>query len=93
MIPLFLIITALGLVHGASYSDILSELNGLYDLDPGYYDGNLVSRSSPGDWGLSYRDASMNDPELLGEAALRDQEYLEQSPLWGYQSVSGKKRP
>ncbi|XP_060082997.1 neuroendocrine protein 7B2-like [Ylistrum balloti] len=88
MVPL-LLIAVLGLVNGASYSDILSELNGLYDLDPGYYDDNLVSRSSPGDWGLSYRDATLNDPELLGEAALRDQEYLEQSPLWGYQSMSG----
>ncbi|XP_021344861.1 uncharacterized protein LOC110444832 [Mizuhopecten yessoensis] len=88
MVPL-LLIAALGLVNGASYSDILSELNGLYDLDPGYYEDNLVSRSSPGDWGMSYRDAPLNEPELLGEAALRDQEYLEQSPLWGYQSMSG----
>ncbi|XP_069116232.1 neuroendocrine protein 7B2-like [Argopecten irradians] len=84
-----ILVAIVGLANGASYADLLSELNGLYDLDPSYFDDNLVSRSSPGDWGLSYRDATLNDPELLGEAALRDQEYLEQSPLWGYQSMSG----
>jgi len=76
---------------GQSYADILNDLSNLYGMDRSYFDEQVASRSSPADedWSLSYRDTTMNDPEIYSEAALRDQEYLENSPLWGYQSVSG----
>lgn len=57
-------------------------------LDGGYYD--LESRSAPNqDWSnVGYQEPTLND-DIFSEASIRDQEYQENSPLWGYQSVSG----
>lgn len=71
------------------------DLGQLYALDDlrnglgnGYYD--LESRSSPNqDWSnAGYQEPTLND-DIFSEASIRDQEYQENSPLWGYQSVSG----
>lgn len=79
--------------HGGSmgWSDLgqlytLEDLRGA--LDNGYYD--LESRSSPNeDWSnVGYQEPTLND-DIFSEASIRDQEYQENSPLWGYQSVSG----
>lgn len=65
----------------------LDDLRGR--LDNGYYD--LESRSSPNeDWSnVGYQEPTLND-DIFSEASIRDQEYQENSPLWGYQSVSGQ---
>ena len=93
-------------IGGASYNSLwnnldLSDLD-LYRLQQlgggdrranGYYDDDLDSRSTAdSDWSmLNYRDTPSNDGnDMFSEASIRDQEYQEQSPLWGYQSVSGK---
>ena len=57
-------------------------------LDGGYYD--LASRSAPNeDWSnVGYQEPTLND-DIFSEASIRDQEYQQNSPLWGYQSVSG----
>lgn len=70
----------------------LGQLYALEDLrnglGNGYYD--LESRSSPNeDWSnAGYQEPTLND-DIFSEASIRDQEYQENSPLWGYQSVSG----
>ncbi|KAK3093414.1 hypothetical protein FSP39_015381 [Pinctada imbricata] len=89
----------MGGLGGASYDAMWKDLDlaDLYrQLDKGrmdgYFDDDLDSRSSPSnDWTLlSYRDQPMSDPnDIFSEASIRDQEYQEHSPLWGYQSVSG----
>jgi hypothetical protein len=67
----------------------LGQLYALEDLRNGYYD--LESRSSPNeDWSnVGYQEPTLND-DIFSEASIRDQEYQENSPLWGYQSVSGQ---
>lgn len=71
----------------------LGQLYALEDLrngmGNGYYD--LESRSSPNeDWpNAGYQEPTLND-DIFSEASIRDQEYQENSPLWGYQSVSGR---
>lgn len=71
----------------------LGQLYALEDLrngmGNGYYD--LESRSSPNeDWSnAGYQEPTLND-DIFSEASIRDQEYQENSPLWGYQSVSGR---
>lgn len=71
-----------------SYQDIL--LRDLYNLasqddvggqDDIMFENRLDNRA--GDWsGISYRD-------ILGSAHIRDPEYEENSPVWGYQYMSG----
>ena len=84
----------LGCQGQGSYNDLLNELSQLYErvYDDGRYDdGQIVSRSGSDDWNnVPYREPTLNDPGYFSEAVLRDQEYMENSPLWGYQSVSGR---
>lgn len=96
MVPLITLLTfgllSTNYVYGTYNQLLLNDLNQLYQLGKldGYYDDDLESRSSPdSDWTLSYRDPTMNDPGIFSEASIRDQEFIEHSPLWGYQSVSG----
>ena len=101
---LLLILAALSLTCQASnYAEMLADLQYLYNLErlekslpvADYYPDDTYGNKLQDDWDVAYPDsASYPDPAPkeardYGEAALRDQEYMKQLPISGYQFISG----
>ncbi|KAK3589060.1 hypothetical protein CHS0354_008710 [Potamilus streckersoni] len=85
-------------ISGASYAKVLSDLYQLYQIQQlqdsavkghDFYDESLENRNQNDDWSASYGDPTLRDPRLYSEAAIRDQEYMKQLPISGYQFISG----
>ncbi|XP_067681888.1 neuroendocrine protein 7B2-like isoform X2 [Haliotis asinina] len=96
MMKLFLVLTALVSLSVADFSldrsyDTLVDLARLYRMQnlnsfDDYTGDDIDSRS--GDWAAPYGDAMYKDPQF-GGTHLRDQEHIEQSSLFGSQSITG----
>ncbi|KAL4238719.1 Neuroendocrine protein 7B2 [Mactra antiquata] len=82
------------------YDDLMADLRYLYNLDQlqnslpldEYYQDNSYDSKVMDDWeDVAYPDtlSDPKEPRDYGEAALRDQEYMKQLPLSGYQFISG----
>ena len=71
-------------VQASGYADLLADLY-MYNLDNPYND-------KIADWDVVYPDtlSDPKEPRDYGETALRDQEYMKQLPISGYQFISGK---
>ena len=88
--------------HASSYTDLLADLQYLYNIDrleksmplPEYYPDDSYDKLQD-DWDVAYPDsASYSEPgpkevRDYGVAALRDQEYMKQLPISGYQYITG----
>lgn len=85
--------------QASMYDDLMADLQYLYNIDQlqnslpineyfpdSPYDGKVVD-----DWDEAYPDTLSvpKEPRDYGEAALRDQEYMKQLPISGYQFISG----
>lgn len=79
-------------IRASSYGDFLADLQYLYNMKSlhGYYPDDTYSDKLSTDY---YPDPmAMGAPKEArdyGEAALRDQEYMSQLPISGYQFISG----
>ncbi|XP_060592767.1 neuroendocrine protein 7B2-like isoform X2 [Ruditapes philippinarum] len=71
-------------VQASGYADLLADLY-MYNLDNPYNDKMAT------DWDVVYPDtlSDPKEPRDYGETALRDQEYMKQLPISGYQFISG----
>ena len=88
--------------HASSYTDLLADLQYLYNIErldkslplPEYYPDDSYDKLQD-DWDVAYPDSdpySQPGPKEArdyGVAALRDQEYMKQLPISGYQYISG----
>lgn len=83
-------------VQASSYSDLLQYLYNMDQLQQtlpitDYYPDDPYSNKIADDWDVAYPDtlSDPKEPRDYGEAALRDQEYMKQLPISGYQFISG----
>lgn len=86
-------------VQAAGYADLIADLQYLYNLDQlqntiplaDFYPDEPYSDKMAADWNVAYPDtlSDPKEPRDYGEAALRDQEYMKQLPISGYQFISG----
>ena len=89
--------------QASNYADLLANLQYIYNIEQlqksmpvsDYYPDETYDKLQD-DWDVAYPDtAPYSEPSLkeardYGEAALRDQEYMKQLPLSGYQFISGR---
>ena len=90
--------------QASNYADIMANLQYLYNIEQlekslpalgDYYPDEDFGKIQD-DWDVAYPDTapysepSPKEARDYGEAALRDQEYMKQLPLSGYQFISGR---
>ncbi|XP_053393942.1 uncharacterized protein LOC123545172 [Mercenaria mercenaria] len=86
-------------VYPDHVSDLLADLQYIYNIDQlqktipvsSYYPEDPYNDKIADDWDVVYPDtiSDPKEPRDYGEAALRDQEYMKQLPISGYQFISG----
>lgn len=88
--------TVIYAVQASGYSDLLQYLYNIDQLQQtlplsDYYQDDPYSAKMSDEWNVAYPDtlSDPKEPRDYGEAALRDQEYMKQLPISGYQFISG----